>query len=74
MSKVFNYYRYKKLRYSDQLILEADNSIWSAEAAEWLRNNNVSIHTNYQCDSDSNIIIFEFETEEEATMFALKFA
>ena len=74
MLKVFDYFVYKKLRYSDQLLLESGNSIWSTEAAEWLRGNNVTIHTNYHYADDSDVIIFEFETEEEATMFALRFA
>jgi hypothetical protein len=74
MSKVFDYFGYKKLRYSDQLLSESGNSIWTAEAAEWLRSNNVTMHTNYQGTNDSDVIIFEFETEEEATMFALEFA
>jgi hypothetical protein len=64
MSKVFDYFGYKKLRNNDQLLLESGNSMWTAEAVEWLRNNNVTMHTNYQCANDSDIIIFEFETEE----------
>lgn len=74
MLKVVRSTEYAKLFYSDQLTLEYGNSLWTDETVEWLRNNNVTIHAIPEENHLINNIVFEFETEEEATMFALEFA
>lgn len=74
MLKVVRSTEYAKLFYSDQLTLQDGLSLWTDETVEWLRNNNVAIHAIPEENHLINNIVFEFETEEEATMFALKFA
>lgn len=73
MSKVVRSNEYAKLFYSDQLTLQHGNSFWTDETVEWLRNNNVTIHSIPKPNHLIKDIVFEFETEEEATMFVLKF-